>query len=135
MKKISENKKKIKIEWRHLDKQGNTCDRCSVTGENVMDAAKLIEDNCFGGGIVSIDFKETLLGKDKLGESNLILINNIPIEKLLPNTTIGSSSCDSCSSLVGKQVSCRTLRCGNNLVEEIPSSLIYKAACQVLRCC
>lgn len=27
--------KKLKIEWRHLDVEGETCDRCYDTGDNL----------------------------------------------------------------------------------------------------
>ncbi len=50
----------LEIEWRHLDKDGKTCDRCSDTGETVRAAcADLVRELEPKGWKVAL--KETLL--------------------------------------------------------------------------
>ena len=124
---ISENKgervkkqqKGITLEWRHYDKAGATCDRCSGTGANITAVI-----NEFAGRGISIKLQETLLSADQISESNLLLINGIPLEDLLASATAGESECLSCGCLTGTETSCRTVQCDGETYEELSPKLI-----------
>ncbi|EGY23869.1 MOSC containing domain protein, partial [Desulfovibrio sp. A2] len=48
------------VEWRHLDVQGQTCDRCRDTGAELRDAIKALSAEFAGDG-VRIEYRETRL--------------------------------------------------------------------------
>ena len=119
--------KTLVIEWRHYDKEGQTCDRCSATGSSVKDVVALITDELAGKGIV-VSFVETLLPEERMSESNLILFNGTPIEQLLDNADASENSCDSCSCLTGTETVCRTIEISGKTHEDIPADVIRQAA-------
>jgi len=119
---------KIKIEWKHFDKDGKTCVRCSQTGSNLSEAITQIkQDTEFKGA--RIDYKETKLPENRMSESNQVLINGVLIETLLPNTNAGENYCDSCSDLIDDPsgCNCRTINQGHTIHEDIPVELIKQA--------
>jgi len=118
---------KLTIEWRHYDKEGETCSRCSATGNNLIKViADLIED--LKQRDVEVSFIETKLTEEQMAESNLILFNDVPIEDLLTDAESSENSCTSCSCLTGTETSCRTVLYGGKAYEEIPEDLIRTAA-------
>lgn len=127
--------KTLEIEWKHLEKDGNTCIRCSETGETLKEVVSRLTKECKPSGW-EIKFKETKLTEKELPESNMILFNGTPIEDILPDASASESSCPSCCEFTGKSsTTCRTLEYQGNSYEGIPSSLIRKAACELARCC
>ena len=70
------------IEWRHLSVGGETCERCGTTGAAVMEA---VDDLTFelGKKDIRVLFREVVIDKDRLEESNLITFNGIPLEELI----------------------------------------------------
>jgi hypothetical protein len=90
--------KKLVIEWRHLDEEGNTCIRCSETGAALGVVVERLAEECRPEGW-EIVFKESKLTKDEIASSNLILLNGIPIENVLPNGRGSESHCESCCDL------------------------------------
>lgn len=110
----------IRIEWRHYDKSGATCDRCGDTGANLQ---QVIADYARQG--VLIELQETLLDESSISESNLVLINGLPLEELLA-ATAGESDCPSCSCLTGSATSCRTVQCDDEVFEELTPELLRK---------
>ena len=123
--------KKIIIEWKHYDKEGNTCVRCSNTGTSLSEAIGQLKKEFKHK--VDIVFKETKLSEDKLSESNSILINDVLVEELLDNTKSIETPCDSCCELVGSSVNCRALDCHGQTTEDIPVELIKTAVRNLLR--
>ncbi len=119
--------KTLVIEWRHYDKEGQTCDRCATTGASVKDVLSRLTDDLAKRGIV-VSFVETLLSQERMNESNLILFNGTPIEQLLDNAGTSENLCDSCSCLTGTETVCRTIDVSGVTHEEIPAELIRKAA-------
>ena len=118
--------KTMQIEWRHFDKAGETCDRCAATGISVKEvvaelATELTERE------VSLNFTETLLSKEQMGESNLILIDGIPLEAVLDDAKADENHCQSCSCLTGAETNCRTVQYEGTSYEEIPAELIRRA--------
>ncbi len=122
--------KKIKIEWKHLDIAGNTCARCADTGISVKETIKEIISE-YQTQKIEIEFIETLLNADNLAESNLILINDIPLEEILTAAKI-ETDCSSCCSMLGKAVKCRAIEYDNKIYEHLTAELIKKGITETL---
>ncbi len=121
---------KLIIEWKHLDVDGETCERCSDTGENIVKAINSIESDLDNSNL-DIQFIETALNDNEIKESNLILINNIKIEDII-DIKIFDNYCDSCSSLLGKETVCRAVNYNGYSYEEIPIDAIKEAIYKTL---
>jgi len=119
--------KRLEIEWRHLDEDGQTCDRCADTGEMVRtayaDLTKELEPK--GWKVV---LTETLLAGRDIPESNSIYLNGVAIEDLLPGTRKSESCCASCGEILGTPTLCRTLERDGKIFEAIPTDMIVEAA-------
>lgn len=124
----------ITVEWRHLDKEGKTCDRCAETGQGVVETVQRLQVECRAKG-VKIIFTETKLSGAEIGQSNLILINGTPIESVLPMATASESSCCSCGELTGREETCRTILRHGQIHEAVPREFIREAICRVADCC
>ena len=110
---------KLTVEWRHYDNEGATCSRCCGTGANLQ--AVVAEYAARG---VAIELQETLLPYDRISESNLVLINGLPLEELLQGAEAGASECPSCSCLSGQETICRTVQYDGRAYEELTPELI-----------
>lgn len=126
--------KSLTIEWRHLDKAGNTCVRCSDTGAELDAVAASLAAECRPCGW-EIGLRETRLDERRIAQSNLLLFNGIPIENLLPNAGASENHCESCCEFTGHPTFCRTLAVGDRSYEAIPAALIRQAACNLMQCC
>lgn len=125
----------LEIEWKHLDKAGNTCVRCSDTGAALQDVVEKLAEECKPCGW-DVQFKETKLSEREIAESNLILFNGEAIEDILPNAQAAESHCQSCCEFTGEpSTACRTVEFAGNTYEGIPAFLIRQAACEVAHCC
>jgi hypothetical protein len=123
--------KYLEIEWRHLDKDGKTCERCAETGMTTRRVlAELSGDLNVSGWEIS--FKETLLTENEIPESNIILLNGVPIEELLPRTQKIENCCTSCGELLGASTMCRAIVQDGETYDAIPAALIRKAVCQFI---
>ena len=125
--------KNLLIEWKHFDKDGATCERCSQTGSNLNKIIKQLKAEYLGKDI-KIQFLETKLPESRMSESNQILINRKLIENLLPDTKVGENYCDSCADLIDnpKGCNCRTVNQGETIHEDIPIELIKQAVTNFL---
>jgi len=126
--------KKVVVEWMHLEKDEKTCDRCDRTGQEVQEVVSRLNAEC-GPKDVQIERVETKLTGSEIERSNLVLVNGIPIENLLPNAEASKSHCSSCGDLTGKDESCRTIVQLGAVYESIPQRLIRAAVCQEAGCC
>lgn len=126
--------KTITVEWMYLDKAGQTCERCNGTGLEIKQIVERLNNEC-SLKQVQIIFKETKLTEADIDKSNLILINNTPIENILPNAVASESSCCSCGALTGKYEVCRTIVQLAEVYETIPQKMIRDAICIVANCC
>ena len=124
----------VTVEWRHLDKEGRTCDRCAETGQGIAELVQCMQEECKPKG-VAILFTETKVSEAEIGQSNLVLINGRPIEAVLPRTAASASPCCSCGELTGREESCRTLIRHGQIYEAIPREFIREAVCRVAGCC
>lgn len=117
--------KKLTIEWKHYDKEGETCTRCNNTGENIKRAlVNISTDPKFKG--IKIIYKETKLEASQMSESNIVLVNGQLLEDIL-NATASENHCHSCTCLAGKDTDCRTINLNDKIYEDIPEKLIIRA--------
>ncbi len=119
--------KTLAVEWRHLEHRGRTCDRCADTGQAVREVVAELQQELGREG-VAVSFTETVLGEDRISESNQVLFNGVPLEDLLPGARAGENACCSCTELLGAEVSCRTVAVGLQTYEAVPAKLIRQAA-------
>ena len=126
--------KTLVIEWKHLEVDGNTCVRCSDTGEALREAIEQLAEECRSLGW-EIKFKETRLAAEDVAESNAILFNGKPLEALLPEARASATHCESCSRITGKSTACRTIEFAGDTYGSIPASLIRQAAGRIIHCC
>ncbi|KUO72411.1 MAG: hypothetical protein APF81_03080 [Desulfosporosinus sp. BRH_c37] len=122
--------KTLKIEWKHLDVEGETCNRCYDTGENLNQEVKRLNRALQPQGI-EVEWFETKLDDTKIPQSNTILFNGVPIEDIL-NIEVSQNYCDSCTTLLGNETYCRTIRYEGEEYEDIPAKAIRQAALKVL---
>lgn len=119
---------KLLLEWKHFDKDGATCKRCSQTGSNLGEVIKQLKDEYAAKGI-EIVFQETKLPESRMAESNQVLVDGVLLENLIPNVQVGNNYCDSCSDLMDNPsgCNCRTVKQDDNIYEAIPTDLIRQA--------
>lgn len=122
--------KTLKIEWKHLDVAGETCNRCYDTGENLAQEVKRLNRALQAKGI-EVVLVETKLDDAQVSNSNSILFNGVPIEEIL-NIQVSENYCDSCSTLLGTKTYCRTVTYDGNEYEDVPAKAIRQAAYKVL---
>ncbi|MDS4027447.1 MAG: DUF2703 domain-containing protein [Candidatus Contendobacter sp.] len=126
--------KTLEIEWRHLDKDGRTCLRCSDTLQSLQQVIEQLAAECAPHS-VDVAYRETKLPIEQLSQSNLILFNGVPLESVLLGASASESECPSCGDLCGQPSVCRTVTIGGHTFEAIPASLIRQAACIAAQCC
>ncbi len=122
--------KTLKIEWRHLDVEGETCDRCYDTGENLNAEVKRLQRALKPLGI-EVEWFETKLDDTQVSQSNTILFNGVPIEDIL-NIEVSENYCDSCTALTGNETYCRTVVYEDIEYEDVPAKAIREAAYKAL---
>ncbi|NTW05831.1 MAG: DUF2703 domain-containing protein [Peptococcaceae bacterium] len=122
--------KMLKIEWRHLDVDGETCDRCYDTGENLNQEVKRLNRTLKPQGI-EVEWFETKLDDSQIPQSNTVLFNGVPIEDVL-DIRVSENFCDSCTVLLGNETYCRTVTYEGCDYEDIPAKAIRQAAYKVL---
>lgn len=124
--------KRLNIEWRHLDFNDGACLRCSKTGRTlhqvIADLKRELKPRR-----VEINFVETKLSEEDIQQSNLILINGIPLEDILSGSSVAENYCSSCSCLTDKETYCRVIKYNDKTYEEIPEALIRKAVFEILK--
>ena len=114
------------VEWKHLERNGRTCDRCHDTGANLRAVVRKLNTS-LRSQRVRFRVKETLLKPDRLEESNSIIIDGQPLEALLPATRVTSTECGSCGELLGQATDCRALTRDGKTHETIPADMIQDA--------
>jgi hypothetical protein len=72
----------LTIEWRHLDVGGETCVRCSGTYANIVEALRSLDRSGDLKGI-SVTIVDTPLPEERIGESNLVLMDGVLLEDLI----------------------------------------------------
>lgn len=118
--------KKLTILWKYLEENGETCARCSNTGETIAAIVEELKSDLVGQG-TDIDFIRQPLDESHIGESNSVFFNGQPIEDIA-GMEIRSNYCASCSDLLGAHTVCRTVIFEGTEYEDIPAAAIRKAA-------
>jgi hypothetical protein len=113
------------IEWRHLEVKGETCDRCAGTCGNILEAIKSLERS---GEleVIQVEVIDTALTKDRIGELDTVLINDIPIEQLV-GAGVQYTECSSCGDLIGNPTCCRAVTSERDTEEILPTEIIRAA--------
>ena len=124
--------KTLHLEWRHLGLNKGTCLRCSKTGKSLEQVISELKNELKSKG-VKITFIETKLSEQELQQSNMILINDKPIEQILSGAKVAENYCSSCSCLTGNETYCRTIQYNGNTYEEIPEEMIRTAVYKILK--
>ncbi len=96
--------KMIDIEWRHLQVEGETCERCGDTGALLRELVANLNRECEPRG-VRVLLTEAPLGLEAIEQSNQVLIDGHPLEARVPNVSVGVSRCDSCGEFDRARVS------------------------------
>ena len=122
--------KTLKIEWKHLDVAGETCDRCYDTGENLAQEVKRLNRALQPRGI-NVEMIETKLDDTQIPQSNDILFNGVPIEDIL-DIEVSENYCDSCTTLLGTDTYCRMVKYEGSEYEDIPAKAIRRAAYKIM---
>ncbi|MFH5836793.1 DUF2703 domain-containing protein [Proteiniclasticum sp. C24MP] len=122
--------KTLNIEWRHLDVDGETCDRCYDTGENLHAEVKRLNRKLESEG-VKIEWTDTKLNGSALMHSNTILFDGMPMEEIL-DISVSENYCASCSTLLKQESYCRSVFYDGAEYEDIPAKAIREAVYKVL---
>ncbi|WP_296644065.1 DUF2703 domain-containing protein, partial [Romboutsia sp. 13368] len=120
----------LNIEWKHLDVDGETCDRCNDTRNTLYQTIRQLNIELHDKGIEVI-LSDKKLRDNQISKSNIILYNGVPIEEIL-DLKVSENYCASCSDLLGSKTYCRTVTYEGNEYEDIPAKAIRQAAFKVL---
>lgn len=122
--------KTLVIRWqRFLDEEGQTCERCGSTEQELAKAVASLRKSLGPIGIRVVLEKKPLTAQEFAKDtsvSNRIWIGDRLLEDWL-GAEVGESLCGSCCAAVGERVDCRTLTVGGRTYEAIPAELIIKA--------
>ncbi|MCS7133081.1 MAG: DUF2703 domain-containing protein [Aigarchaeota archaeon] len=117
--------KTLRVRWKRLVHNNQTCPRCESTGEELEKAISILKEITAPLGI------QVVLEKDELPieafhenplESNRIWINGRGIEEWLGGKVGSSPCCDVCGPH-----NCRTIQVDGKTYETITSDIIVKA--------
>jgi hypothetical protein len=123
--------RELNIEWKHLDLNCVTCLRCSKTGKTLHQVIAELREELKPEG-VEIHFVETKLSEKNIQHSNMVLIDEQPLEHILSGVKVAENYCSSCSCLTGDTTYCRTIQYNGETYEEIPEEIIRKAVFKIL---
>jgi hypothetical protein len=118
--------KSLPIIWQRLvNSNGQTCDRCGATHEELEHAVEKLEASLKPLGIEpTIEIREidTATFAADPTQSNRIWIDGKPLEVWLSASVSSSQCCSVCGDS-----ECRTIELHNEVFETIPAELIVKA--------
>lgn len=117
---------KMEIKWQRLvNSSGETCERCSCTGEAIEAAFDKLR-LCLHEIGIKVQLEKISIDQDKFFanpiDSNRILIDEIPLEEWLGGITGSSKCCGACGDS-----ECRTIIVAGRSYEAIPEQLIIRA--------
>ncbi len=116
----------ITITWQRLvDGQGQTCDRCADTEQELVKAVRFLTKALAPVGIVFSLEQQALSQEDFARDplrSNQIRIDGRDLEEWLAAEVGQSTCCGPCGD-----AQCRTLKVDEQVYEAIPAELIIKA--------
>ena len=116
---------KLNIRWQRLIFEGDTCPRCGGTEQELENAVATLQQSLRPLGIeIELDKQKISVEEFKKEplKSNMIYIEDKPIEKWIGGEVGQSQCCDVCGP-----TDCRTISVDGKRYETIPSDLIVKA--------
>jgi len=123
---------RLHIEWRHLDLGQSFCGHCSDTGVNLWEVITtlgqehLLDD-------VELVLENTILPPEQFEESNVVLINGIPVEKIV-GAEVTFAGCDGCQDLNGEPCHVHSAAPGReNVFKAIPKEMLRATILKVLK--
>lgn len=115
----------LNIRWHRLVSDGKTCERCRLTGKEVEEAVEKLEQTLASLGI-DVKLEKEDLTEEEFEEnprkSNMIYIDEIPLEKWIEADVGQSECCEVCGD-----EECRTITVEGEEYEVVPSDLIISA--------
>lgn len=118
--------KSLTVTWQRLvDSNGQTCDRCDSTYEELVQAVNKLRASLEPLGIdPAIEIRELDAKAFTIdpSQSNRIWIDGKPLEQWLSANVSSSRCCNVCGDS-----ECRTIEFDNEVFETIPAELILKA--------
>ena len=120
----------LTVNWQRLvTEDGQTCDRCGGTQEELRKAIGTLRESLRPLGIEVESVDEALSTEECAADiigSNRILIDGRSLEDWL-GAEVGQSPCESCCTTIGEEVECRTVNVDGTTYEVIPAQLIVRA--------
>lgn len=124
-------RRRLTVEWQHIRGAKGTCQRCTETGDALDALHDELADLVRPGQEVAIT--ETILPNDALHDSNRVLINGTPIEEILDNARVDTTSCtgcgdlDACCESDAAPAQCRAVVVDGTVHEPLSAQLIREA--------
>ena len=120
----------LTVEWQRLvTEEGETCDRCGGTQEELDKALEVLRASLSSLGI-EVALEQSALTTEECAadimQSNRIVIGGRALEEWVSGE-VGQSICGSCCGAIGEEVECRTVTVDGNTYEVIPAELIVRA--------
>ncbi len=115
----------LKIKWKRLVTEGETCPRCGSTEEELTKAVSTLKQSLSPLGInVTLEKEELSAAEFKINslQSNQIWINNRLLEEWIEGNVGQSPCCDVCGPH-----DCRTVEVEGQIHETVPAEIIIKA--------
>lgn len=116
----------LTIKWQRLIENGETCERCGATEQEVEKAFNKLEKSLKPLGI-DVTLQKEEISKTEFEKnptsSNAVFINNRPLEEWINGDTGKSECCDVCGD-----ENCRTVIINGEEYEVVPSELIIEAS-------
>ena len=120
----------LTVNWQRLvTNEGQTCDRCGGTQEELRKAIQTLQESLRPLGIKVAAVEEALTIEEcaaDIVQSNRIVVGDRTLEEWLDGE-VGQSLCGSCCSAIGEEVECRTVSVDGITYEVIPAELIVRA--------
>ncbi len=120
----------LTVNWqRMVSDEGQTCDRCGDTQEELSKAIETLQESLRPLGIEIALVEEALTIEEcaaDIVQSNRIVIGDRTLEEWLGGE-VGQSLCVSCCSVIGEEVECRTVSVDGSTYEVVPAELIVRA--------
>jgi hypothetical protein len=122
---------RLHIEWRHLDLGQSFCGHCSDTGVNLWEVITtlgqehLLDD-------VELELENTILPPEQYEESNVVLINGVPVENIV-GAEVTFAGYNGCQDLNGEPCHVHRAAPGReNVFKAIPEEMLRAAILKVL---
>lgn len=115
----------LNIRWQRLVSNGETCERCRLTEEEVDEAVGKLDEALESLGI-DVKLEKESISEEEFEEnptiSNMVYLDGKPLEEWIGGNTGQSECCDVCGD-----EECRTVIVGGEEHEVVPANLIIDA--------